>query len=107
MQQAQQGEAFGESWLFFGCRSPEEDCLYGDELAEFETDGTLGHLEIAFSRAGPEKVYVQHLLQRHVCHCFYRYTLEVLHHQLPGGYIPCDNMLLMVGEGDFHADMME
>ncbi len=66
MQQAQQGKAFGKAWLFFGCRSLDEDCLYGEELAEFTVDGTLHRLELAFSRDGPEKVYVQHLLWSNV-----------------------------------------
>ena len=53
------GEA-GPAWLYFGCRNADEDFLYGDEFQAFVKDGTLDRLETAFSRAGPEKVYVQH-----------------------------------------------
>eukprot|EP00192_Tetraselmis_astigmatica_P002117 CAMPEP_0117660210 /NCGR_PEP_ID=MMETSP0804-20121206/6847_1 /TAXON_ID=1074897 /ORGANISM="Tetraselmis astigmatica, Strain CCMP880" /LENGTH=1063 /DNA_ID=CAMNT_0005466925 /DNA_START=281 /DNA_END=3472 /DNA_ORIENTATION=- len=47
--------------LFFGCRG-EADFLYQSELRAAAMDGTLELLSVAFSRAGPEKVYVQHKL---------------------------------------------
>eukprot|EP00850_Spirogloea_muscicola_P006810 SM000033S12331 [mRNA] locus=s33:236976:240911:+ [translate_table: standard] len=50
----------GESWLFFGCRRPEEDFLYRDELEGFVADGTLSQLVVAYSRTTDKKVYVQH-----------------------------------------------
>ncbi|KAK9695918.1 hypothetical protein K7432_012736 [Basidiobolus ranarum] len=54
----------GESttYLFFGCRSPEHDFIYKDELEEFVADGTLDQLTMAFSRIGDPKRYVQHNL---------------------------------------------
>ena len=56
----------GPAWLFCGCRRREEDFLYGQELQGFASEGTLTRLEVAFSRKGPSKVYVQHLLRERV-----------------------------------------
>jgi len=55
----------GEAWLFFGCRSSEEDYLYREDLEGFAGDGTLTRLELAFSREQAEKVYVQHRMLEH------------------------------------------
>jgi len=55
------GEALGPAMLFFGCRHPEQDYLYADELAASETEGIV-ELFVAFSRADGPKTYVQHLL---------------------------------------------
>ncbi|CAG9463098.1 unnamed protein product [Pedinophyceae sp. YPF-701] len=53
------------AWLFFGCRRAEEDFLYEEDLTSFKADGTLTRLEVAFSRAQKDKVYVQHLMAKH------------------------------------------
>ncbi|MGX1194569.1 bifunctional cytochrome P450/NADPH--P450 reductase [Metabacillus sp. SLBN-84] len=56
------GETLGSAHLFFGCRTPEHDFLYQEELEKAEQDG-LVTLHTAFSRnSGSEKVYVQHRL---------------------------------------------
>ena len=47
--------------LFFGCRHPEQDFLYADELKAFAADGVT-ELHTAFSRADGPKTYVQHLV---------------------------------------------
>ncbi|GMR42548.1 hypothetical protein PMAYCL1PPCAC_12743, partial [Pristionchus mayeri] len=49
----------GNFVLFFGCRHPEIDFIYKDELEQYKKDGVLSHLFTAFSREGPKKVYVQ------------------------------------------------
>jgi hypothetical protein len=49
--------------LFFGCRRAEEDFIYERELKGYAADRTLTGLHIAFSRDGPNKVYVQNLLR--------------------------------------------
>ncbi|KAI8324919.1 NADPH--cytochrome P450 reductase, partial [Martensiomyces pterosporus] len=46
--------------LYFGCRSPEYDYLYKDELEAYVEDGTLTKLHTAFSRIGDARKYVQH-----------------------------------------------
>lgn len=50
--------------LYFGCRKRSEDFLYEDELKEYEKNGTITKLHLAFSRDQSEKVYVQHLLKK-------------------------------------------
>ncbi|KAI1639803.1 NADPH-cytochrome P450 reductase [Biscogniauxia mediterranea] len=59
--QAESGENVGRTLLFFGCRKREEDFVY-----ESEWEKALGdnfELITAFSREGPQKVYVQHRLK--------------------------------------------
>jgi cytochrome P450/NADPH-cytochrome P450 reductase len=55
------GATLGPAMLFFGCRHPEQDFLYADELKAFAAAGVT-ELYTAFSRAGGEKTYVQHLV---------------------------------------------
>ena len=56
-----QGAKLGEAHLFFGCRHPDHDYLYRDELADFHERG-IATVHAAFSRAEAEKTYVQHLI---------------------------------------------
>ncbi len=55
------GASLGPAMLFFGCRHPEQDYLYADELKKFAADGVT-ELHTAFSRADGPKTYVQHLV---------------------------------------------
>ena len=55
------GAKLGPAMLFFGCRHPEQDFLYADELKAFAADG-ITELHTAFSRADGPKTYVQHLV---------------------------------------------
>jgi cytochrome P450/NADPH-cytochrome P450 reductase len=55
------GAALGPAMLFFGCRHPDQDFLYAAELKQFATAG-IAELHTAFSRAGGQKTYVQHLI---------------------------------------------
>lgn len=56
-------DTLGKTLLFFGCRYADKDFLYRDDLEHLEASGTLTSLDVAVSRAGTEKVYVQHRLQ--------------------------------------------
>ncbi|HRJ69274.1 MAG TPA: cytochrome P450 [Beijerinckiaceae bacterium] len=56
------GRTLGPSLLFFGCRHPEQDFIYGEELKAFEKEGITG-LHVAFSRSGKKKTYVQDLIK--------------------------------------------
>jgi len=51
------GGAFGENWLFFGCRRRDHDYLYGSEFEKFAADGTLTVFDTAFSRESEQKVW--------------------------------------------------
>jgi cytochrome P450/NADPH-cytochrome P450 reductase len=56
------GAALGPAMLFFGCRHPDQDYLYADELKAFAADG-ITELHTAFSRAEGPKTYVQNLIR--------------------------------------------
>ena len=60
LQQRQAAGAGGRNWLFFGDRNFTHDFLYQLEWQEWLKDGLLTHLDVAFSRDQPEKIYVQH-----------------------------------------------
>jgi cytochrome P450/NADPH-cytochrome P450 reductase len=55
------GTTLGAAMLFFGCRHPEQDFLYADELKAFAAANVVD-VHTAFSRVGENKTYVQHLL---------------------------------------------
>jgi cytochrome P450/NADPH-cytochrome P450 reductase len=55
------GASLGPAMLFFGCRHPELDYLYANELKAFAASG-ITELHTAFSRADGPKTYVQHLV---------------------------------------------
>ena len=58
------GAALGPAMLFFGCRRPDQDFLYADELKGFAGEGIV-ELHTAFSRIeGQPKTYVQDLVRQ-------------------------------------------
>ncbi|KAF1810423.1 hypothetical protein P152DRAFT_97851 [Eremomyces bilateralis CBS 781.70] len=64
--QAEKGEEVGRTILFYGCRRRQEDFLYEKEWETHkETLGDKFHCHVAFSREGPNKVYVQHKVQEY------------------------------------------
>jgi NADPH-ferrihemoprotein reductase len=58
------GRQVGKTILYYGCRKKEEDYLYQSELEEYENNGTLTKLNVAFSRDQAQKIYVTHLLEK-------------------------------------------
>ena len=56
-------QATGQHWLFFGERTQREDFLYQTEWQRHLREGTLARLDVAFSRDGASKVYVQDRLR--------------------------------------------
>ncbi|HTV66937.1 MAG TPA: cytochrome P450 [Rhizobiaceae bacterium] len=57
------GETLGPAMLFFGCRHPDHDFIYRQELEGAAADG-LASLHVAFSRHDGEKTYVQDLIRK-------------------------------------------
>jgi len=60
LQEREARGAAGKSWLFFGERNFDSDFLYQTEWQGFLKDEVLSRMNVAFSRDGAEKVYVQH-----------------------------------------------
>jgi sulfite reductase (NADPH) flavoprotein alpha-component len=52
--------AKGRNWLFFGDRSFHNDFLYQTDWLDWRRRGVLHRMDVAFSRDGAQKVYVQH-----------------------------------------------
>jgi sulfite reductase (NADPH) flavoprotein alpha-component len=52
------------NWLLFGERQPEHDNYYRDEIERWRAAGMIEQLDLAWSRAAPERVYVQDRLRR-------------------------------------------
>mmetsp|Transcript_10344 Transcript_10344/g.33954 ORF Transcript_10344/g.33954 Transcript_10344/m.33954 type:complete len:651 (-) Transcript_10344:41-1993(-) len=53
------GASLGEAHFYFGCRRSDHDFIYRDELESHLASGALSTLEVAFSREGARKAYVQ------------------------------------------------
>ncbi len=51
--------AQGKNWLFFGDQHQQHDFIYQDELENWQQNGLLTRLDLAFSRDQAEKIYVQ------------------------------------------------
>ncbi|KRD34394.1 hypothetical protein ASE35_11870 [Lysobacter sp. Root916] len=53
------------NWLLFGERSAAHDYHYRDELEAWLRDGAIERIDLAFSRDGSERMYVQQRLREH------------------------------------------
>lgn len=58
-----QGRTLGPALLFFGCRHPDQDYIYADELGEHAAAGIID-LHVAFSRLDGKGNYVQDLVKK-------------------------------------------
>lgn len=67
--------ARGKSWLLFGDRTMRNDFLYQTEWLDWRKRGALQRLDVAFSRDGSEKLYVQHRIREHGA-TFYEWLRE-------------------------------
>jgi sulfite reductase (NADPH) flavoprotein alpha-component len=56
--------ASGKNWLFFGEQHFLSDFLYQTEIQNWVETNLLTKIDIAFSRDQPEKIYVQHKIQK-------------------------------------------
>lgn len=59
LQERRATNASGKNWLFFGDRNYTHDFLYQLDWQDFERDGVLNRIDVAFSRDQPDKIYVQ------------------------------------------------
>lgn len=62
MQQREANGDTGKNWLVFGNQKFTDDFLYQAEWLQYRKDGLLTRADLAWSRQGAEKVYVQHKL---------------------------------------------
>lgn len=59
LQERQALGAPGKNWLFFGEQTSQFDFYYQEELKQFQKEGYLTRLDLAFSRDQLQKIYVQ------------------------------------------------
>lgn len=78
VQERAESGATGPNWLIFGDRHFRTDFLYQAEWLEALRSGRLARLDVAFSRDGARKVYVQHRLLEHAP-MVYRWLEEGAH----------------------------
>jgi len=64
LQQREINKDTGRNWLFFGDWTEEGEYLYRDEMNEWKDTGVISKHDLAWSRQGSEKVYVQHLMKK-------------------------------------------
>ena len=63
--------ASGRNWLFFGARQMDRDFLYQTEWQSALKHGALHRLDVAFSRDGAERVYVQQRMREQGAQLFH------------------------------------
>lgn len=65
LEEREELEAKGKSWLFFGDQHYVTDFLYQVDWQRWIKEGVLSKMDVAFSRDTAEKVYVQHKMIEH------------------------------------------
>jgi sulfite reductase (NADPH) flavoprotein alpha-component len=73
----------GKNWLFFGHQRQDHDFFYKDELTALKERGFLTRLTLAWSREGPQKIYVQDRM-REVGAELWRWLAEGAHFYICG-----------------------
>ena len=91
VQHREMAEKRGKSWLFFGNRNFETEFLYQTEWQNFLKTGALTKMNVAFSRDGSKKEYVQHRLIENSAELF-RWLEEGAHFYI------CGDMNNMAGD---------
>lgn len=56
----EKGQEIGPIYYYFGSRHQSQEYLYGEEIEAWIMDGIVSRAGLAFSRDGPNKVYIQH-----------------------------------------------
>ena len=64
LEQREIDNSTGRNWLFFGDWTEEGEYYYKEEMEDWKNKDILNKHDLAWSRAGSEKVYVQHLMER-------------------------------------------
>ena len=64
LQQREINTDSGRNWLFFGDWTEDGEFLYREEVGEWIEKGVISKIDLAWSRQGSEKVYVQHLMKK-------------------------------------------
>lgn len=59
-----------QAWLFFGDQHFTTDFLYQTDFQRWLQEGVLSKMDVAFSRDGKDKVYVQHRMKEHAGELF-------------------------------------
>ncbi|MCU4676149.1 flavodoxin domain-containing protein [Catenovulum sp. 2E275] len=62
LEEREMREAKGNNWLFFGDQHQATDYLYREQIENWQTQGLLTNLSLAWSRDTDKKVYVQTLI---------------------------------------------
>ncbi|SDH02971.1 sulfite reductase (NADPH) alpha subunit [Alteribacillus persepolensis] len=75
LEEREEIEAAGKTWMFFGDQHFQTDFIYQTEWQRWLKEGTLTNMDVAFSRDGKEKVYVQHRMLEKSKE-FYNWLLE-------------------------------
>ena len=64
LQQRDLNKDEGRNWLFFGDWTEDGEYYYREEMDDWKNRGILDNHDLAWSRDGSEKVYVQHLMRK-------------------------------------------
>ena len=70
MQERKATGAQGKNWIFFGDQHFLTDFLYQSEWQNYQKDGLLSKIDVAFSRDQADKIYVQHKMKENAKELF-------------------------------------